>query len=109
MDAKGYIVMDQTTQKIICQMAEKYVWWKTPQETLEDKRHFLAQIMTFATFEDCFRLFKYYGEEAFIDAIVNPSVGVFNEKSWHFWHYRLNLVNDGKDIPPLPKRDLSHA
>lgn len=89
----------------IFKLARKYVWWKQPEDALKDQNHFLAQIMTYGTAEDSFWLLKQWGEEPFIKALQNPPVGVFNGRSWHFWHYRLGLAKDVDEVPPLPKRE----
>ena len=33
-------------------MARKYVWWQSPERTLQDRRLLLAQMMTLGTAED---------------------------------------------------------
>lgn len=90
----------------LLKIAQKYVWWKTPQETLSDQKHFLAQVMTIGVLEDCFWLLDFLGVSAFVDAIKTPPVGVFNNRAWAFWHYKLELIEAGGIIPSLPKRKM---
>ena len=88
----------------LLQVAQKYVWWKTPQEALSDQNHFIAQVMTIGTIEDCFWLLDFLGEPAFIKAIKNPPIGVFNGRSWAYWHYKLGIIKPEDTLPSLPKR-----
>ena len=90
----------------LLKIAQKYVWWKTPQETLSDQNHFVAQVMTIGTIEDCFWLLDFLGVPAFIDAIKNPPIGVFNGRAWAYWHYKLGLIEAGDILPSLPKRKM---
>ncbi len=87
-------------------MAQKYVWWKTPQETLSNQNHFVAQVMTIGTLDDCFWLLDFLGAPAFVDAIKNPPIGVFNNRAWAFWHYKLGLIETWEKVPGLPKRKM---
>ena len=85
-------------------LAKKYVWWQPPKKTLENQNYFLAQLMTFGTAEDVFWLLKRWGYQPFIETLNNPPLGVFNGRSWHFWHYKLGLAKNPQEIPSLPIR-----
>jgi len=83
-------------------MARKYVWWKDPAEALADRTHFLARIMTWATWEDADFVLDTLGAEAFREALRHAPPGIFNGRSWAFWHLRLGLG----EPPPLPQRRI---
>lgn len=87
-------------------LARKYIWWKTPDQAISNWHHFLAQIMTLGTIEDCGWIMKNLGEEELTKVLFHPPIGVFNSRSWHYWHYKLGLADDESDIPPLPQRSF---
>ena len=83
-------------------MAQKYVWWQPPERTLTDGRLLLAQMMTLGTADDVRWLLSVASSEDLLRVLDEPPVGVFNRRSWAFWHLRL-----GRDvIPDLPARRL---
>jgi hypothetical protein len=95
------LAFDETsTNQSLKSIARKYVWWKKPEEALAYPNHFLAQVMTFATFEDAMLVLRNLGGDAFRDALAHAPPGVFDIRSWHFWHHRLGVT----PIPPLPER-----
>ena len=81
-------------------MARKYVWWKPPAETLAEPALLVAQMMTMGTIEDVRWMLLCTSSDALRAVLRNPPVGVFNGRSWTYWHRRLN----GEPIPPLPTR-----
>ncbi len=102
-------IIDQHTSKDIHlkQLARKYIWWKTPDLALSDWHHFLAQIMTLGTIEDCGWVMKNLGDDELKKVLFHPPIGVFNSRSWHYWHYKLGLAQEEADIPPLPQRSFN--
>jgi hypothetical protein len=83
-------------------LAAKLFWWKGPAEALADQRRFLAQAMTFADWDDMLVVVDTYGEEALRTALTDAPPGVFDRRSWSYWHARLGV----KPVPPLPRRRL---
>ncbi len=65
--------------------------------------------MTIGTLEDCFWLLDFLGAPAFVYAIKNPPIGVFNHRAWAFWHYKLGLIETwekvGADLCVCPDND----
>jgi hypothetical protein len=83
-------------------VAKRLFWWKTPTEALEDPIRFLAQVMTYGTIEDLAVVRQYFPERAFRDVLAHPPAGVFDPRSWSYWHVRFGL-----EVPPvLPRRQL---
>jgi len=72
-------------------VAKKLFWWQTPQESLRDENRFLAQVMTYGTLEDLFTVRKHYSLTDFRKVLLNPPLGVFDKKSWKYWHLVCNL------------------
>ena len=83
-------------------MASKYVWWQGARETLEDPRLLAAQIMTLGTPDDVQWLLGRTSTDALRRVLRDPPIGIFNERSWRFWHLQLGVA----PIPPLPARPL---
>jgi len=84
------------------QVAKRLFWWKEPAEALADTNRFLAQVMTYGTVEDLIVVERYFPESALRDVLANPPVGVFDARSWSYWHLRLGLETPDE----LPKRRL---
>lgn len=82
-------------------VARKVFWWGEPVEWLDDLPRFAAQVMTFGDLDDIANTLRWLGDEAFIAVLRNPPPGVFDIKSWTFWHCRYHLP-----VPPLPARKL---
>ena len=83
-------------------VAARLFWWKPPEEALADQNRFLAQVMTYGTIEDLAVVQSHFQESAFREVLANPPAGVFDSRSWSYWHVRFGLE------PPLemPRRKL---
>jgi hypothetical protein len=95
--------MMANTSDFLLPFAARYIWWKSPEEALRYPGHVIAQVMNIGSYEDVQKLRSLVGEAALIDAISKAEAGQFNEKSWHYWHYRLGLADLGR-VPSLPVR-----
>ena len=82
-------------------VARKVFWWGDPSDWMDDKIRFVAQVMTFGDWNEAALVSKLLGEESFKQVIADPPPGVFDIKSWTYWHLRFNMT-----VPPLPKRNL---
>lgn len=83
-------------------VAKRLFWWKPPVEALADPIRFLAQVMTYGTVEDILAAKRYFSDAAFREVLANPPAGVFDPRSWHYWH----LVFGISPVPPLPTRQI---
>ena len=83
-------------------MAKKYVWWQPPERALHDGRLLLAQMMTLGTADDVRWLVSVASSDDLLRVLDDPPVGVFNRRSWAFWHLRLGR----EPAPDLPARRL---
>lgn len=82
-------------------VARRVVWFKEPDEALTDPVHFLAHVMTYGTPEDLAALRGIVSREAFQEALDRAPPGIFDARSWAYWH----LVLAGRTPPPpLPAR-----
>jgi hypothetical protein len=76
------------------------IWFKPPEEALEDAAFFLAHVMTYGTVEDVVTAKRYFTPEDFRRALEHAPPGVFDARSWNYW----NLMLGREPVPPLPKR-----
>lgn len=81
----------------------KYIWWKTPDEAVAYPYRLIAQVMNIGEWDDVCALVKLVGDDVLRDVIANAEIGWFNERSWHYWHYRLGLA-EVDCVPPMPTR-----
>ena len=83
-------------------LARKYVWWQPPRQTLATPSLLAAQIMTLGVLEDVQWLLGCVSPDALRGVLRHPPVGIFNERSWRFWHLQLGVA----PIPSLPARPM---
>jgi hypothetical protein len=81
-------------------VAKRVVWFQSSRMTLEQPRQFLTYLMTYGTLEDVAAVLNAIGEEPFVATLDNPLPGIFDGRSWRFWHLKLK----GRRAPPLPRR-----
>jgi hypothetical protein len=88
---------------ILACYAQKYIWWKTPDEAVRFPRRVIAQVMDIGDYDDVLLLHAAIGDRALIDALAHAEVGQFSPRSWTYWHYRLGLAAVDA-VPPMPQR-----
>jgi len=86
-------------------LAEKYLWWMTPEEALKRPDRILVQVMNIGDFDDVSILLESVGEEQARQLLQHAEAGQFSPRSWHYWHYRLGVSEFGT-VPPLPARRM---
>jgi hypothetical protein len=80
----------------------KVFWWGRAEEALTNLPRFVAQVMTYGDWEDVSLTLRVLGEEVFATVLDTPPPGVFDEKSWNYWHLWFGRIS----VPPLPVRKL---
>jgi hypothetical protein len=89
----------------LLKVARRVVWFKDPAATLADPVLFLAHVMTYGTVEDLAAVLDVTGLAPFRQALDNAPPGIFDPRSWAYWHLRF-----GRSPPPLmPRRDALFA
>lgn len=81
------------------QVARRLFWWKSPEEAVQDRQRFLAQVMTYGSVEDVITVQRSFSRKEFEAVLDNPPVGVFDDRSWSYW----NLVFDRYPPPAMPR------
>jgi hypothetical protein len=84
-------------------LAKRLFWWKQPEAALADRNRFLAQVMTYGTWQDMVEARKHFDEAAFREALQHAPPGVFDPRSWTYWHHAFRLL----PVPPLPQRKFA--
>jgi len=91
----------------LARLAKRYIWWKTVDQAMENPEQIVAQVMNMGEWDDVCRLVDYVADEGLCRVIKQAEIGMFNERSWHYWHSRLGLIKVGY-VPALYARKLSH-
>ncbi len=76
---------------------ERLFWWDAD-ETERSPQRVAAQVMALGTLEDIRNLRDRFGPEIFEEVLSAPPCGVFDAKSWTFWHKKMGH----REIPALP-------
>jgi hypothetical protein len=82
-------------------VARRVFWWGHPEDWLEEPLRFVAQVMTYGDWHDVRTTLSALGEQAFLRVLENPPSGVFDVKSWTFWHTYYH-----RPVPAMPVRKL---
>jgi hypothetical protein len=101
-DVKAFLDrMSRTpSEEEIRSIAERVMWWQPADRTLKRPLRFVAQVMAIGSLDEVERVRARYGERAFGRALADAPAGVFDARSWRYWH----LVLGRASVPPLPIR-----
>jgi len=84
-------------------VAKRVVWFKKPEEALQDTNLFLAQVMTYGTLSDVTTTLHYFSESDFESVFDDPPPGIFDRRSWTYWNVRYRR----EPVPALPSRNFA--
>jgi hypothetical protein len=82
-------------------IAQKVMWWEEPAMALSHPVRFVMQVMTLGTWRDVQITREVLGREIFREALVKAEPGVFDKRSWVYWHAVFGLPEK-----KLPHRSL---
>jgi len=83
-------------------LAARLVWWQDPGISLENPDRFLAQVMTLGTWREVQMVRDIFGWDAFAAVLKKAPPGVFDARSWSYWHGFFELPE-----PEMPRRSLT--
>ncbi len=86
-------------------VARRVEWFKSPEELLGDRKHFLAHVMTYGTWDDLVAEAQYYPETEFAAVLDDPPARIFDQRSWVYWNLRYHR----DPVLPLPQRKISEV
>jgi hypothetical protein len=84
-------------------VARRCVWFLSPDEALDRPVHFIAQVLTYGVHDDVRMLRRYVSDRELIAALDQAPPGVFDGRSWAYWHLKLKGL---RQPPPMPERVL---
>ena len=90
-------------EEVLHRLAAKYVWWKTPDEALATPDRVIAQVMDLGDYQDVLAVARLVGDDALRRVLTEAEPGLFRDRSWAYWHYRLGLATLDS-VPPQPTR-----
>jgi hypothetical protein len=93
-----------TELQLLEQLAARYIWWKTPSDAVLYPQRVAAQVMNIGNYDDVQRLTRSLTFDRLRAVLQSAEAGQFNDRSWHYWHYRLGLAKMPRDVPPMPAR-----
>jgi len=96
----------QVNQESLKPFASRYIWWKTPEEAVTMPERVIAQVMNIGDYADVQSLASQVGDEVLRDVLTHAQAGQFSERSWAYWHYRLDLATVDH-VPAMPVRRFS--
>ena len=82
--------------------AKRIVWFKPPEEALDNPVELLAYAMKAATDEDMALLLGRVGLRGLREAIDSAPPGIIDARSWSYWNAKIGRY----PAPPPPQRDL---
>ena len=81
----------------LLRIARKLMWWQEPQIALSQPMRFIMQVMTLGNWGDVQAVSETFGWEAFREALLKAEPGVFDKRSWVYWHAVFGLAE--KEMP----------
>jgi hypothetical protein len=99
-------VLEPISRDALKPFAAKYIWWKTPEEAVMMPERVIAQVMNLGDYDDVQALCDQVGDDVLRHVLRHAEIGWFNERSWGYWHYRLQLA-ELDHVPPMPVRKIA--
>ena len=84
----------------LCALAQRVIWFETPERALAGGPRFLAYVMTYGSPEDVVTVRRYIGRQGFAEALESVPPGILDERSWAYW----NAMAGRYPAPPMPQR-----
>jgi hypothetical protein len=81
-------------------VARHIIRFEPPGRALGDPVRFLAYLMTYGTADEVAVVMRYLDYDDFKEALERAPPGIFDERSWNYWH----LMTGRHPPPPMPTR-----
>jgi len=82
--------------------AKRIVWFRRPEEALDNPVELLAHAMRHATDADMALLLEQVGESGLREAIEHAPAGIIDARSWSYWNAKIGRF----PTPSAPQRNL---
>ena len=76
--------LDGTQRDLLWRWAAKYIWWKTPDETLRLPQRVVAQVMTIGDYDDVRIMVQALGNDALREVLRGAEAGMSDAQSWTY-------------------------
>ncbi len=83
-------------------IAQRLLWWQPAVVSLKQPARLIVQVMALGTWKDVRTVWGIFGDEAMREALRQAPPGVFDLRSWTYWHHVFGWL----PVPPLPRRNL---
>jgi hypothetical protein len=97
----GHGYVDEHVAQLKC-IAAVVMWWLEPEAALARPLRFIMQVMALGTWRDVQTVSSVYGWSAFREALEQAEPGVFDSRSWAYWHAFF-----GRPESRLPRRPFA--
>ena len=87
----------------LARVAERCVWYKTPEQAIAYPEHFIAHVLTYGTHDDVKELRRHVDDNGLRAALNNAPAGIFDARSWNYW----NIILGREHLPPMPQKRLA--
>jgi hypothetical protein len=81
-------------------LAQRMIWFESPDKALADPIRFMAYVMAHATPEDLTVVRRYLSDDDFREALDKAPPGIIDPRSWAYWNSRFGRY----PAPPMPRR-----
>lgn len=78
---------------------ERLFWWDDNHP--RSPQRIAAQVMVFGSLDDIRETGERFGSGIFGKVLDNPPSGIFDKKSWSYWHKKL-----GRPVPAFPAQPV---
>jgi hypothetical protein len=100
--------LNQEALACLRSLAGTYIWWKSPDEAIAFPHRIAARVMNIGDWDDVVRMVDAVGEGYLRHVLRTAEAGQLNERSWHYWHYRLGMAEYGeRPVRPMPIRKIA--
>lgn len=83
-------------------LAQRYIWWASPEESLKTPERIILQVMDIGTFEDGRAMMDAMPKQELRNALKSARRGQMSNPSWAYWHYKLGHPADAP-LPQIPE------
>lgn len=93
-------------KKVLLEMAEKYVWWKSVDIALQHPKLIISRVMDIGDYQDVQQVADSFSDDILKEVLLTSEPGAFRPRSWAYWNYRLGTATPGY-LPPAPVRQFN--
>ena len=91
---------------VLARLAQKYIWWTTPEAAITTPERVVAHVMNIGDYDDVQALAALVGDTYLRTVLQHAEIGQFTPRSWAYWHYRLGLAMPSH-LPAMPRRTFA--